>query len=151
MTDIMDAATRSRLMARVRATDTKPEIALRRALFALGFRYRLYRKDLPGKPDIVLPKYHAVIFIHGCFWHGHDCELFRLPKTRPEFWRAKIEANRERDARNRARLQEAGWRSLEIWECAMRGQGRWDFEQLVRAVRDWLVSNHDSTQVHGRT
>jgi len=150
MTDIMDAATRSRLMARVRATDTKPEIALRRALFALGFRYRLYRKDLPGKPDIVLPKYHAVIFIHGCLWHGHDCELFRLPKTRPEFWRAKIEANRERDARNRARLKEAGWRSLEIWECAMRGHGRWDFEQLIRAVGDWLVSNHDSTQVHGR-
>ncbi len=150
MTDIMDAATRSRLMARVRATDTKPEIALRRALFALGFRYRLYRKDLPGKPDIVLPKYHAVIFIHGCFWHGHDCELFRLPKTRPEFWQAKIDANRERDARNRARLEEAGWRSLEIWECAMRGRGRWEFEQLVRAVSDWLVSNHGSTEVHGR-
>ena len=151
MTDIMDAATRSRLMARVRATDTKPEIALRRALFALGFRYRLYRKDLPGKPDIVFPKYHAVIFIHGCFWHGHDCELFRLPKTRPEFWQAKIDANRARDARNRARLEEAGWRSLEIWECAMRGRGRWEFDQLVRAVSDWLVSNHASTEVHGRT
>lgn len=104
-------------MAGIKGKNTRPEIAVRKALHAAGYRFRLHRKDLPGKPDIVLPKYRTVIFVHGCFWHGHMCKNFKWPKTRPEFWREKIEGNIERDKRAVAELEQLGWNMIVIWEC----------------------------------
>lgn len=124
MPDVVDAATRSRMMAGIRGKDTKPEMIVRRALHARGFRYRLHNRDLPGCPDLVFPKYRAVIFVHGCFWHGHGCKVFKWPKTRPEFWREKIEGNRIRDRSAAARLKRQGWRVIRVWECQLRVRDR---------------------------
>lgn len=105
-------------MARFRSKDTKPELIVRRALHAAGRRFRLHRKDLPGKPDIVIPKDRTALFVHGCFWHGHEgCSIARVPKTQSAFWREKFVRNRERDERVRQALEEQGWRVLVIWEC----------------------------------
>jgi DNA mismatch endonuclease (patch repair protein) len=109
-------------MSRVRSAGTKIELQVRKALHARGFRYVLGGAGLAGRPDIVLPKYRAVIFVHGCFWHGHNCHLFRLPKTRPEFWKEKIQSNQRRDARALEELRDAGWLPIEIWECSLRGR-----------------------------
>ena len=148
--DIMDSKTRSHVMSKICATNTKPELKIRKALFSYGYRYRLHRKDLPGKPDIVLPKYNAIIFVHGCFWHGHNCELFRMPKTRPEFWKKKINSNLERDARVREDLLLRGWRILEIWECALRRRAQVELDTLVLGVCDWLASDKVSMHLRGR-
>ena len=119
--DIVDSQTRSRMMAGIRGKDTKPELALRRALHAQGFRYRLHAKGIPGKPDLVLPKYRAVLFVHGCFWHRHPgCRYSTTPATRPELWAAKFNANVTRDKAVRSTLLRAGWRVATIWECALR-------------------------------
>lgn len=104
-------------MSRIRSRDTKPEIWVRKALHAEGFRFRLHRGDLPGRPDIVLPKYNAVVFVHGCFWHAHHCQKQRIPATRSEFWNSKFEANVQRDTRNTKALRNAGWRVYKVWEC----------------------------------
>lgn len=113
------------MMAGIGSKDTKPELAIRKILHAQGFRYRLHRKDLPGRPDIVLPKHRTVIFVHGCFWHGHrNCRLFRIPYSRSEFWEQKIGLNIARDARVHAELGEAGWNVVDVWECAVKGSGR---------------------------
>ncbi|MBS8275695.1 DNA mismatch endonuclease Vsr [Thalassospira tepidiphila] len=150
MTDVVSQAKRSEMMSGIRATDTKPEMMLRKALHARGFRYRLYDKRLPGKPDIVLPKYNAVIFVHGCFWHGHDCHLFKMPQTRTEFWREKIEGNRTRDARNRKLLLDAGWRVADVWECAVKGKLRLvNSEVLVRLV-SWINGENPEMEVRGK-
>jgi DNA mismatch endonuclease (patch repair protein) len=125
-------------MSRVRATDTRPEITVRRLLHSLGFRFRLHRRDLPGRPDIVLPRHRTAIFVHGCFWHGHDCSLFRMPATRTEFWAAKIAANRRRDGEAVSGLRDAGWRSLLIWECALRGRGRLPAETLTDRITAFI-------------
>ena len=118
MVDTVDPAVRSWIMARVRSRDTAPEIAVRRALHAAGYRYRLHRRDLPGSPDIVLPKYRRAVQVHGCFWHGHDCiRGDRLPSTKTEYWRAKIERNRQRDHVATEALARAGWHVVTIWEC----------------------------------
>lgn len=117
MVDMVDAATRSRMMSGIRGKDTKPEIIVRRALHKAGFRYRLHDKKLPGTPDIVLPKYRTVIFVHGCFWHGHMCHKFKWPKTREVWWREKIEANVARDSLHISKLKKLEWTVLEIWEC----------------------------------
>lgn len=124
MADVVDKATRSRMMSGIRAKDTRPEIFLRKGLHALGFRYRVHAKDIPGKPDIVLPKYRALIVVHGCFWHGHDCRYFKLPATSPEFWLSKIDSNRQRDERDFQNQQGQGWRVLTVWECAVRASMR---------------------------
>lgn len=108
-------------MAGIRGKDTRPEMILRRGLHARGFRFRLHDRRLPGSPDLVFPGRRAVIFVHGCFWHGHGCHLFRLPATRQEFWRAKIEGNAARDALAEGALAADGWRVLSIWECALKG------------------------------
>lgn len=119
--DIINPERRSALMSRIKGKDTKIELEVRRGLHALGFRYRLGGAALPGRPDIVLPKYRTVVFVHGCFWHGHDCHLFRLPKTRTEFWKAKIDANRARDQRTITQLEELCWHVETLWECQLRG------------------------------
>ncbi len=105
-------------MSGIRGKNTKPELLIRSELHKAGFRYRLHRKDLPGRPDLVFSRHRAVLFVHGCFWHQHDCHLFKWPSTRPEFWREKIEGNLERDRKQYAELQNAGWRIATIWECA---------------------------------
>ena len=113
MTDIVSKAKRSAMMSGIRGKNTKPEILVRRLLHGMGYRFRLHRKDLPGKPDIVLPKWRTVIFVNGCYWHGHeDCYLFRPPKTQTEFWTNKIEGNQTRDQCNYAELENAGWKVL---------------------------------------
>ncbi|NEX92973.1 very short patch repair endonuclease [Caulobacter sp. 17J65-9] len=121
MADVVDSRTRSRMMAGIRGRDTTPELLIRRALHRAGFRFRLNVRSLPGTPDIVLPKYRAAIFIHGCFWHRHEgCRYATHPATRPEFWAQKFQQNVERDARARALLKQAGWRVATIWECGTR-------------------------------
>jgi len=121
--DRVSGRTRSRMMASVRARDTKPELAVRLRLFAMGFRYRLHRRDLPGTPDIVLPKYSAAILVHGCFWHQHGCRRSQLPETRREWWKTKLLENRRRDEASVDGLKALGWRVLVIWECGFRGPG----------------------------
>ncbi len=124
MADVVDPATRSRMMSGIRGKNTKPELLIRKALHARGFRYRLHC-DLPGKPDICLPKYRAVIFVHGCFWHGHDCRHGAVAsKTNAAFWSAKIAANRERDARKRRELEARGWHVEIVWECQLKDRSR---------------------------
>ena len=120
MADKLTAAQRSANMARIRNKDTSPEIAVRKLAHAMGYRFRLHRKDLPGRPDMVFPSRKAVIFIHGCFWHQHpdpSCKDGRRPKSRPEYWEPKLDGNMARDLRNQADLQSAGWRVLVLWEC----------------------------------
>lgn len=137
MTDIVDPKTRSRMMSGIRGSHTKPEIALRKALHAMGLRYRLHRKDLPGRPDIVLPAREAVIFVHGCFWHRHEgCRLTTTPATRPEFWQEKFTSNVYRDRRNIETLLSDGWRVAVVWECALRKSGC--PESVALQVASWL-------------
>lgn len=150
MADVHDSKTRSRNMAAIKGKDTKPEVWLRKELFKLGYRYRLHRKDLPGKPDIVLPRYNAAILVHGCFWHGHNgCPMFKLPSTRREFWLKKIQANQLRDARNIDALRMKGWRILEVWECALRGKGRQDPGDLILSVTNWLGGETGYNEITG--
>lgn len=121
MTDVHSQETRSYNMSRIRAKDTKPELLVRKYLFSKGFRYRVNVKNLPGKPDIVLPKYKTVIFIHGCFWHGHEgCRYFVIPKTRTEWWTEKIRKNKERDQKDHDALRIAGWNIMTVWECQLK-------------------------------
>lgn len=120
MTDTVDRQTRSRMMSAVRAKNTRLEIQIRRRLFAQGFRYRLHARDLPGTPDMVFPKYRAVLFVHGCFWHYHGCHLSTLPNTRRLWWKKKLEGNRKRDSEAVSELKYLGWRILVIWECGFR-------------------------------
>lgn len=119
--DIVSPATRSRMMAGIHAKNTKPELLVRRLLFAGGLRFRLHRRDLPGTPDIVLPKHRLAIFVHGCFWHQHEgCPLAKMPSTNREFWKAKLARNQHRDREATVKLVAAGWRVLVVWECATR-------------------------------
>ncbi len=123
MADVHSKETRSYNMSRIKSKDTKPEIIVRKFLFSHGFRFRLHDKKLPGKPDIVLPKYHAAIFIHGCFWHGHEnCKYFVVPKTRTEWWMNKILINRNNDIKSVDLLQKMGWKVLVLWECELKGE-----------------------------
>lgn len=119
--DIVDAATRSRMMSGIRGKDTRPEMIVRRFLHNLGYRYRIHRKDLAGKPDIVIPRLKVCLFVHGCFWHRHPgCRFATMPKTRTDFWKKKFEKNVARDAANIAALEVRGWRVLVIWECQLK-------------------------------
>ncbi|MEF3082714.1 very short patch repair endonuclease [Luteimonas sp. SMYT11W] len=136
MAEKISPETRSRMMAGIRGKNTKPELTIRRWLHADGFRFRLFRRDLPGRPDIVLPRWNVVVFAHGCFWHGHQgCSYFRLPKTRPEFWESKIRRNAERDHEAIGRLEEAGWRIAVIWECALRKEPEVTLRRLSSFIR----------------
>lgn len=149
MTDITAPDVRSRMMSGIRAKNTKPELVLRRALHAWGLRYVLHRRDLPGKPDIVFPRWRAALFVHGCFWHGHDCGLHKSPGSHTEFWREKVESNRNRDVRAEAHLRGVGWRVGTVWECSMRGKSRQTPEQLAKRVADWLDSQLDTLEIRG--
>ena len=121
MADVHSKQTRSFNMSRIRSKDTKPEMLVRRFLFSEGFRYRLHDRKLPGKPDIVLPKYHTVIFVNGCFWHGHEsCKYFVVPKTRTEWWLNKIATNISNDRKSAEKLRQNGWNVIELWECELK-------------------------------
>jgi len=150
LADIVSPEKRSRMMSGIRGKDTKPELLIRKALHARGLRFRLHAKDLPGKPDLVLPKYRAVIFVNGCFFHGHDCHLFKLPATRPDFWREKIEGNRQRDKATRVALDEAGWRHLTVWECALKGKTKKGINDVIDAVSEWIITGTSGKNIRGR-
>jgi DNA mismatch endonuclease (patch repair protein) len=143
LVDVHDPDTRRRNMAAIRAADTKPELMIRRALHARGFRYRLHVRNLPGKPDLVLPRYRAAVFVHGCFWHGHECSLFRWPKSREAFWREKIGGNAVRDMAVRQRLADAGWRIATVWECALKGRNRRPMPEIIDSLTAWLSSDEN--------
>lgn len=149
MVDIVSVEVRRRMMSGIRSTNTKPEMLLRKGLHALGFRFRLHDKSLAGKPDIVFPRYRAVIFAHGCFWHGHDCHLFKWPSTRPEFWQAKIGRNRAVDTRTDLALSDAGWRQAIVWECALKGRTRLPLEDVIVMCADWLKSDRERLEIRG--
>ena len=134
MADTLTRAERSALMARIRGTDTKPEVFVRSALHRAGFRFRLHGRTLPGRPDIVLPKHRTVVFVHGCFWHRHGCALSSEPATRRAFWREKFARNVARDKRTAAALRRAGWRVLTVWECSLRTAARRE-QAVARLVR----------------
>lgn len=141
MVDVVDPATRSRMMAGIRGRNTRPELELRRALHALGFRYTLHRRNLPARPDLVLPKWHAVILVHGCFWHRHQgCRYATTPATRRDFWQAKFDGNVARDARTHAALRDASWRTAVVWECALRGNAA---PRVADRLADWLRSEEE--------
>jgi DNA mismatch endonuclease (patch repair protein) len=147
--DVVAPHVRSRMMAGIRGRDTKPELLLRTGLHKAGFRYRLHAKGLPGKPDLVFPRYRAVIFAHGCFWHGHDCALFKWPSTRQDFWRAKITGNVTRDETVKERLLAAGWRVLTVWECALKGPGRLAPGEVITRSAAWLRSDRRVDEIRG--
>ena len=136
-------------MSRVKGKNTKPELHVRSLLHRAGFRFRLSSKNVPGKPDIILPKYKAVILVHGCFWHGHDCHLFRWPKSRKEFWRHKIDNNILRDRLVTKELTTAGFRFAIVWECALKGKAKRKNGYLIRILTDWLKSDDKTLIVRG--
>jgi DNA mismatch endonuclease, patch repair protein len=134
--DILDPPNRSALMARVRQKDTAPELVVRRALHAAGLRYRLHPQDLPGRPDIVFPRYHTALFVHGCFWHGHECRAGRPASSNVSYWLPKIAQNRARDERKTAELVALGWRVMTVWECQTKGPGVADLmAELAKSIR----------------
>lgn len=147
MPDVLSPQQRSYCMSRIRGKNTKPEYAIRKGLFALGFRYRLHQRTLPGCPDLVLPKYRAVIFVHGCLWHGHECPVFQWPKTNAAFWRSKIDKNRRNDQKNLLKLESAGWRVMTVWECAVRGRRRLDSSMLMDTIAHWLSSRRKRVEI----
>lgn len=138
MADVHSPETRSFNMSRIHGKDTKPEELVRKYLFSRGFRYRKNDKRLPGKPDIVLPKYRTVIFVNGCFWHAHEnCKYFVMPKTNTDFWKTKLQNNIDRDNKNYATLKQMGWKVLVIWECEIRhGDRNKHLEDLMRLIRE---------------
>lgn len=135
MTDRVSKEVRSGIMTSVKSENTGPEIRIRKMLHALGYRYRLHRKDLPGSPDIVFPGKRKAIFVHGCFWHGHDCRWGKLPKSNIEYWRSKISDNKSRDERNEAALHALGWNNLVVWQCELRNSDELK-TKLVRYLTD---------------
>jgi len=148
--DVFSKEKRSQVMSRIRGKDTKPEKFIRNALHRIGYRYRLHVSDLPGKPDLVFPKYKAVIFVHGCFWHGHNCHLFKWPKSRVEFWETKIMKNRENDNNSVNNLKTLGWRILLVWECAIKGKTKLESAQIIEDVVQWLESEKNFKEILGR-
>jgi len=134
LVDFLSPSERSERMSRIRSSNTSPELALRRALHALGFRFRLHRKDLPGKPDIVLPRYETVVFVHGCFWHRHaGCKVATTPKSNTGFWVEKFDRNVARDSRSRELLEAQGWKVIVVWECEL-GSGRKAVDAALRVA-----------------
>jgi DNA mismatch endonuclease (patch repair protein) len=142
MADTRTKEQRSRIMKSVSSCDTGPELTVRRLLHRLGYRYRLHRRDLPGRPDIVFPGRRKAIFIHGCFWHGHDCSKGKLPKSRTEYWTAKIRANRDRDASAVARLEDACWQTLSVWQCELKS-----LDAVGHVLREFLGPPGSGSQI----
>lgn len=136
-------------MAAIRASHTKPEMLVRKAMHAAGLRYRLHVRDLPGRPDLVFPRHRAVAFVNGCFWHRHDCHLFKWPGTRTEFWREKLDRNVRNDERVGFALKESGWRIAMIWECALKGRNKLDYAIAMQRLADWIRSDDQELTIRG--
>lgn len=149
MVDVVDKKTRSRMMSGIRGINTRPELLIRKGLHRKGFRYRLHHQGLPGKPDMVFRKYGAIILINGCFWHQHDCHLFKWPSTRKDFWRKKILGNKMRDERNSATYTKLGWKVLVIWECAIKGKTRRPINEIVNTAANWLQFDSQNSEIQG--
>ncbi|MBU4136426.1 MAG: DNA mismatch endonuclease Vsr [Alphaproteobacteria bacterium] len=144
MADVVDKATRSRMMSGIKGKNTKPEMVVRQALHRAGFRFRIHARGLPGKPDLLLPKWRAAIFVHGCFWHRHEgCRFTTTPGTRPAFWAEKFSANVLRDERTQSALTAAGWRVATVWECAVRRDPAGTTERLAR----WISSGKEAVTI----
>lgn len=150
MVDIVGSLKRSEMMAGIKGKNTRSELFIRKGLHKLGFRYQLHRKDLPGKPDLVFPKHHAVIFVNGCFWHAHGCHIFKWPSTRTEFWKEKIGANKIRDERNIQACISMGWKVLVIWECALKGKTRRQPNEVIHTAANWLLYDSLNAEIEGR-
>ena len=146
---MLTAAQRRLNMSRVRGRDTRPEMIVRRGLHALGHRFRLHRRDLPGRPDLVMPAHRAALFVHGCFWHGHECPLFRLPSTRRDFWATKIAGNRTRDKAAVDDLRNEGWRTAIVWECSLRGRGRLPPGEVIAALDRFVRGSQGQIEIAG--
>jgi DNA mismatch endonuclease (patch repair protein) len=140
MTDVVDKETRSRMMAGIGGKNTSPELVVRKGLFKLRFRYRLHASKLPGRPDLTFAKHNAIILVNGCFWHQHECSLFKLPASNTDFWETKLGKNRARDRRNVVKLKALGWRVAVVWECALRGRGKVASSGLLTDLARWLCS-----------
>ena len=147
MVNKIDKKTRSKIMSAIRSKDTKPELIVRKGLFKRGYRYRLHHKSLAGKPDIVLSKYRAAIFVNGCFWHGHDCFLFQKPSTNISYWEKKITDNRARDIKSVETLISDNWRVLVIWECALYRKSSKDISRVLDRAEKWLLSNRKKLEI----
>ncbi len=148
MVDVVGPAKRSEMMSGIRGKNSLPEITVRKALFSMGLRFRLHRRDLPGTPDIVMPGRKIAIFVHGCFWHSHKgCKYAKTPSTRTEFWAAKLQANADRDRRAASALVDNGWRVLNIWECAVRDSRV--AAELCTALQDWIDSDAQVGEISG--
>jgi DNA mismatch endonuclease (patch repair protein) len=137
-------------MSKIRGKNTKPEILVRQLLHANGFRFRLHYRRLPGKPDIVLPKHGAVILVNGCFWHGHDCHIYKPPKKRRIFWEAKIHKNRARDARRLEEYRALGWKTLQVWECSLQGKTKLSLHDLSRQLESWILYDPMDAEISGK-
>jgi DNA mismatch endonuclease (patch repair protein) len=140
---------RQRNMSQIRSRNTKPELIVRRALHAAGFRYRLHDRRLPGTPDIVMPRKGSVIQVHGCFWHGHGCPRSVTPSSNRDFWIEKINRNLSRDRATETALLNLGWRVFTVWECSLTGQARRSREALVQSIRDWLETEKARDEISG--
>jgi DNA mismatch endonuclease (patch repair protein) len=149
MADVVTPEIRSRMMSGIRGKHTNPEMILRKGLHAIGFRYRLHAR-LPGRPDLVFPRLNAVLFVHGCFWHGHHCHLFKWPKSRDDFWRKKITSNALRDRQCIELLKAAGWRVGIVWECALKGRTRLPPMYVVQRCTSWLRSGKRTFELAGK-
>ena len=147
MADVVDKKTRSRMMSGIRAKNTKPEMELRSGLHRRGYRFRLHDNSLPGKPDIILPKLRTIILVHGCFWHGHNCYLFKWPSTRPNFWREKIRSNVTRDQRNLDVYHDEGWRTITVWECALKGRKAIGIDLVLDQIEVWFSENGTAADI----
>ena len=150
MTDVLTPTQRRLNMMRIRARDTKPEILIRKGLHAEGFRFRLHRRNLPGRPDLVLARHRVCIFVNGCFWHGHHCEMFRMPVTRRDFWKNKITSNRKRDRRSVDTLLREGWRVLIVWECATRGTRRMLAKDLLKSCVRFIQDDDRTLELRSK-
>jgi DNA mismatch endonuclease, patch repair protein len=141
---------RSKIMASIHSKDTKPELIVRKKLHSLGYRYRLHYKKIIGKPDIVLPKYNAIILVNGCFWHGHDCHLYNPSIKRSQKWEDKIKKNKQRDKKNISIYKEQGWKTLVIWECAIQGKTKLSLDNLFKNIINWLLFENKNKQISGK-
>ena len=150
MVDITIPEKRSSMMSGIKSKNTRSELLIRKGLHRMGFRYQLHRKDLPGKPDLVFPKHHSVVFINGCFWHAHGCHIFKWPSTRVEFWKEKIGANKIRDERNIQACIAMGWKVLVIWECALKGKFRCNPNEVIHTTANWLLYDSQSAEIIGK-
>lgn len=137
------------MMAGIRSRNTKPELRVRRGLHARGFRFRIHSINVPGSPDLILPRFKTAVFVHGCYWHGHDCSLFRIPASNRDFWMNKFDRNRERDIVVQRQVDEAGWRQLVIWECAFRGRGQIGEAAAIDAAASFILGDERHGEVRG--